>query len=1482
MKYQFIRSTVVATVVAVLGSVLPMNVSFAVANEMTSDTTAESIDRMIVAYEPGVLPEMAPDVATGDDSITQDVTLSPGDYLGGGMRTVEISETVTEDEALALAAELTADPRIKWAEPDALMKPVVDIPGGIAEITQSPETKKGEINTLSVPNPEAVVKSSDRRQVLEDGKRIQTACDQSTSVEPIARCFNDSDLDAGASTNAEIVYSDAYVRAADTTQLIVESVPWAAISDPNWLLLSDTYLANTFDVNGDGAAELTVIPQWASLASNQSTGVTILDWDGTSWVERSSSCTAGTLTRKLGDHRAMSGTTNSWWQMSLSWSCVFGNETSNVRVVSLLEDSLATDLSPDNFVGTAMNFSALNPNAPTISTVTPSTGTTAGGTEVTITGTNLSATTSVTFGTVSAPVTSQTSSSVVVTSPAGSAGFVNITVTTPDGSATKTGGFTYQRPEGSVDVTVTNPGGSVTRTGGYMYTSPIAPSITSVTPAAGPVEGGTSLRIVGTGLGSATTVSVGDSDATINSQTSTEIIATTPPGVSGVFAVSVSNVMGTATRDNSFTYVNAPVLSGISVASGSTAGGLNLILSGTDLSAVTAVTVGGTAATIVTQTPTALTIISPAHAAGATSITATSPGGTSTLADSFNYYAPATITTLGTSSGSTLGGTTVAINGTNLADTSAVTIGGSAAAIVSADSTQLTITTAAHASGLVSLVVTTPAGSVTKLNSFTFISPVKAAIKSVSPTKGTTLGGTTVTITGTSLADVSRVSFGGTDATITSRSATRLILQTPAHATGVVNIVVTNPAGSTTKTSGFTFAVLPTLSGLSPQAGRLTAGARVTLTGTNLSTATAVTFGGTAATIVSKSATSLVVTAPARAAGTVSVMVTTPTGSVTLSNAYTFVALPTITSTPSPSSGSSAGGTTVTITGTNLSRVTRVTFGGAVATIQASTATTVRVTAPGHSTGRVSVIVTSPGGTASRSLAFIYTVAPAVVKNLATTSPTTTEAWMKLTSVAAPSVTQFSPSTALATGGTRVTITGTRLTGANVSFGGTNATVLSNNGSSLVVSTPALTTGAVDLVISTSGGSFTAPSALTLVAAAPTITNISPATGTSAGGETVVITGTNLDTVTSTTFGGQAATIVSRTETTLTVVTPAAAPPLTLPTDPYYSNGNLWGLSGTYGVNAPEAWNRTQGSSDVVVAVIDTGILPHADNGQMVAGYDFVSENNIANDGDGWDADPTDPGDWITAAEDSSGFFADCGQSDSSWHGTHVAGTIAAASNNIGIVGVAPNVKVQPVRVLGKCGGYTSDIIAGIYWASGISPSGSPENATPADVINMSLGGSGSCTSSMQTAINSANSRGVTVVVAAGNSNTNANTGEPANCDGVVVVGATDSLGKRASFSNYGALVDVSAPGVGILSTLNTGRTTSALDAYVSYNGTSMATPHVAGVVALMLSASPSLTPSEVEARLKSTSRTFGSATCDANPLLLCGAGIVDAGSAMP
>ncbi|MGH8028792.1 MAG: S8 family serine peptidase [Arenimonas sp.] len=312
------------------------------------------------------------------------------------------------------------------------------------------------------------------------------------------------------------------------------------------------------------------------------------------------------------------------------------------------------------------------------------------------------------------------------------------------------------------------------------------------------------------------------------------------------------------------------------------------------------------------------------------------------------------------------------------------------------------------------------------------------------------------------------------------------------------------------------------------------------------------------------------------------------------------------------------------------------------------------------------------------------------------------------------------------------------------------------------------------------------------------------------------------------------------------------------------------------GINAPTAWDTTSGTGQVI-AVLDTGITVHTDlSANIIAGYDFISSTTTANDGDGRDADASDPGDWVTLTQ--------CGTNaadNSSWHGTHVAGTIAAVTNNaFGVAGIAYGAKVMPVRVLGTCGGSTSDISDAIAWASGETVAGIPNVTTPADVINMSLGGSGSCAGAQQNAVNKAVANGTVVVVAAGNSNADASGFSPANCNNVVTVGAVGRTGGRASYSNYGTKIDIAAPGGDdgqyIRSTLNAGTTVPTTETYAGYQGTSMAAPHVAGVAALVGAVNTSLTPAQMESLLKVTARTQP-VPCS----LGCGSGLLDAGAAV-
>ncbi|WP_363800153.1 S8 family serine peptidase [Lysobacter firmicutimachus] len=358
------------------------------------------------------------------------------------------------------------------------------------------------------------------------------------------------------------------------------------------------------------------------------------------------------------------------------------------------------------------------------------------------------------------------------------------------------------------------------------------------------------------------------------------------------------------------------------------------------------------------------------------------------------------------------------------------------------------------------------------------------------------------------------------------------------------------------------------------------------------------------------------------------------------------------------------------------------------------------------------------------------------------------------------------------------------------------------------------------------------------------------------------------------------------------------------PNDTRY--GEQWHYSGVNGARVNTAWDRATGAG-TVVAVVDSGIAPHAEldaRNNLLPGYDFVTDAARARDGNGRDNNPNDEGDWFATGE--------CGPlsvgRNSSWHGTHVAGTIAAASNNAtGVAGVAHGARVVPVRALAKCGGSTVDIADAIVWAAGAPVDGVPANQNPAEIINLSLGGlsENGCDPSYQEAIDVAVARGATVVVAAGNSNLNVSRFTPANCANVIAVAAMDQNGDRAFYSNYGALLDIAAPGgencspqnrflaldqspggtcvrqhdaQGVLSLGNTGAQRQGASTYTFMSGTSMAAPHVAGVAALMQSAvARPLTPAQIEQALKDSSRAIAAANCPGG----CGVGSLDANAAV-
>ena len=354
----------------------------------------------------------------------------------------------------------------------------------------------------------------------------------------------------------------------------------------------------------------------------------------------------------------------------------------------------------------------------------------------------------------------------------------------------------------------------------------------------------------------------------------------------------------------------------------------------------------------------------------------------------------------------------------------------------------------------------------------------------------------------------------------------------------------------------------------------------------------------------------------------------------------------------------------------------------------------------------------------------------------------------------------------------------------------------------------------------------------------------------------------------------------------ITALSNTSAKDSNVPNDPYFSE--QWDMtSGSYGINATNAWSQSTGKG-VTVAVIDSGVLTdHPDfKDQLLPGYDFIADAESARDNDGYDSDPSDEGDWTEpgdCSDDDGGGKGQDESQESSWHGSHVAGTIAARTNNgDGVAGVAPDSKIVPIRLLGRCGSTGANAIDAITWASGGKVNGVPVNKNPAKVINMSLGGPGTCTRFLQKTIDAAVARGSVIVAAAGNDDEDASNAIPAGCNNVITVGATTSTGVRSSFSNYGDTVEISAPGgdgkphTSILSLADESTTAPQTSAYAFMSGTSQAAPHVSGTIALMLATNPGLKTAEGVTILQNTATPM--AKCDRSA---CGAGIVNAASAV-
>ncbi|MBI1916709.1 MAG: IPT/TIG domain-containing protein [Planctomycetes bacterium] len=810
--------------------------------------------------------------------------------------------------------------------------------------------------------------------------------------------------------------------------------------------------------------------------------------------------------------------------------------------------------------------------APSITSLSLTSGSTAGGDSVTISGANFLGATRVTFNGVDATFTVNSDSSITATTPLAPAGTGDVVVWTPAGSSstgTQTH-FTFNAATGVATVT------------GLSTTS-------------GATGGGTSVTLTGTHFTSATRVLFGSVSVTsfiVNSDTS--LTAVTPPGVAGSVSVQVINDVGMSATGGTFTYVaTAPSVTGLSIASGPAAGGTAVTITGSNLNGASAVSFGSVAAsTYVINSPTSITAIAPAQAAATVSVSVTTAAGTSSSsgASQFTYVSASapTVTSVFPGFGPTAGGTQMMLVGTGFTNASQVLFDGSAASTFTVnDDTHITATAPPHASGTINVQVVTPAGTSDPANGVAFLyTAIGPAISSLGTTSGPTAGGTVVTINGSNLTGTTGVFFGTTPALLFRVvNDGQISAVSPLAAPGAVQVTIVTPNGTSPTGTGTTFTfntgstTTPTVTSLSTSSGPSSGGTVLTLTGTNLAGTTSVFFGNTPALFSFVSSTSLSVTAPPGVVGTVDVTVLTPLGISATSTADHFTyqtAVPTVTAL-SPSTATTAGGVSVQITGTNVVTATGVAFGDTpVYQYTINSNTSITALAPVHAAGTLDVTVTNRDGTSSPS----------------TGSPFT---WTTTTST--PTVTSLSPSSGPTGGGTSVTITGTNFTNVSGVFFGTMAAASYSVASATQITavSPAAVAGATTVTVATAAGVSSAGigTTFTFNATAPTVTALSVSSGPTAGGTTVVLTGTNLNGATAVSFNGTAASsfsIDSPTQITATTAAGTAGSGYAVVTTPYGTSSTGTANQFTY-VAAPtvSGLSVTSGSTSGGTSVTITG-----------------------------------------------------------------------------------------------------------------------------------------------------------------------------------------------------------------------------------------------------------------------------------------------------
>ena len=729
------------------------------------------------------------------------------------------------------------------------------------------------------------------------------------------------------------------------------------------------------------------------------------------------------------------------------------------------------------------SFTYITP--PTVTSISPKEGTTAGGTTVKIKGTGFLKGAKVTIGKEATSVT-------VV-------------------SETEITAKTAAETAGEAEVEVSESGVAQSASTKYKFAAP--PTVTKVEPAEGPAAGGTAVVIKGTGFTEHSTVKIGSAATEVEYESATELKAKTAATAAGKDEVVVTTGEISSTGGPEFTYNAAPKVTSVSPAEGSTAGGTAVVLKGTDFVTGAKVTLAGEEATsVVVVSATEITAKTPKNAAGKDEVVVVDADGTSTGGPGFTYITPATVTAISPKEGTTAGGTSVKITGTGFLKGAKVKIGKEAASVVVVSGTEITAKTAAESAGEPEVEVTE--GGVAQSATVKYTFAVPATVTKVEPAEGSTAGGTSVKITGTGFVSGAAVKIGGVAATeVKEESATELKAKTGAHAAGKTEVVVTQGEVSSVVDGSFTYITPPTVTSISPKEGTTAGGTTVKIKGTGFLKGAKVTIGKEATSVTVVSETEITAKTAAETAGEAEVEVSESGVAQSATTKYKFAAPPTVTKVE-PAEGPAAGGTVVTIKGSGFTEHSTVKIGSAATEVEYESATELKAKTAATAAGKDEVVVTTGEISSTGGPEFTYN--------------------------AAPKVTSVSPAEGSTAGGTAVVLKGTDfVTGAKVTLAGEEATsVVVVSATEITAKTPKNAAGKDEVVVVDADGTSTGGPGFTYITPA-TVTAISPKEGTTAGGTSVKITGTGFLKGAKVKIGKEAASVVVVSGTEITAKTAA-------------------------------------------------------------------------------------------------------------------------------------------------------------------------------------------------------------------------------------------------------------------------------------------------------------------------------------------------------